>query len=516
VTVVGELALWVALFLAVWGSVASFGGASVGRPELAASGVRSIVASAGMTTLAGLGLGAALIGHDFSLQYVASHTTLNTPTLYLVTAFWAGPPGAMLSFALALSLCSAAVVAYGRRANDEHLPWVVGALAAVLALVLLAVCFATNPYDRIEWVPADGKGLDPRLQNALAAPYYLATYGGYAAASVPFALAVGAAMARTIDAGWLATVHRWTLVTWCLLTLSSALRMRWTYLEPVAGGLWQTDPAQLATAGGWILGFALLRSFAVRAGAPTPRSVASLALATFCFALLGAAALPRPPGPPETPFRAPPEALVSLIGFAIVAAGVIHSGVRRVPAASAGVNAGEGRWALATLVVYVGGVILLAGVAATQSWTDGAISVRPGQATELTDPYRRRWRFVSQGVSRDERMNYLSTGVALEAWRDGRGMGIISTDRRQYLDSMQRPIYEPASTPGVWSSLGLDVYVVLAEVRGEAAQLRVGFRPLVASVWIGWLVVAAGGFALGAGLVRPYSTRANGATSAVA
>ncbi|MDQ3949335.1 MAG: hypothetical protein M3282_03230 [Gemmatimonadota bacterium] len=513
-TVVGELALWTALFFAVWGSVASFGGATVGRPELVASGVRSIVASAGLVTLACLGLWTALLSHDFSLQYVASHTALNTPTPYLAAAFWAGPSGAMLSFALALSACSVAAISRGRPPRDEGRPWVAGALAAVLALVLLAASFATNPYDRLEWVPAEGQGLDPRLQNPLAAPYYLATYGAYAAAAVPFALAVGAAMARKVDAGWLASVRRWTVVTWCLLTASIALRMRWTYLEPAAGGFWQADLAQIATVGAWILGFALLRSFAVHSGVPSPRPAASLALTVFCLALAGAAAVPRPPSSREGSIVTPPDALLSLIGFAIVAAGVIYSGVRRVPAASAGVDGGNRHRPVWTLVGYVGVVILLTGIAATRSWADGTINLRPGGATELTDPYRRRWRFVSQGVSRDERMNYLSSGVALEAWRNRKRAGIISAERRQYFDSVQRPTYEPALEPGVRSSLGLDVYVVLAEVRGDATQLRVGFRPLVACVWIGWLVIAVGGLALGAGWRERHVNRADAAPPA--
>jgi cytochrome c biogenesis factor len=141
----------------------------------------------------------------------------------------------------------------------------------------------------------------------------------------------------------------------------------------------------------------------------------------------------------------------------------------------------------------------LIGLAAKRSWTERAVSLPPGGATELIDPFGYRWRFVSQGVSRDERLNYLSTGVALEAWRERRNAGVVSAERRQYLDSMQRPTFEPAPKPGIRSTPALDVYVVLSEVRSEGAQLRIGFRPLVACVWIGWILIAVGGLALGIG-----------------
>ena len=132
------------------------------------------------------------------------------------------------------------------------------------------------------------------------------------------------------------------------------------------------------------------------------------------------------------------------------------------------------------------------------------LELGPGEARELTDPFRRRWRFVSQGPSRDERLNYLSTGVALEAWRGGENAGIVSAERRQYLDTVQRPIAEPSVKPGIQSSLALDVYVLLAEVRGETAQLHVTFRPLVAAFWVGWALILGGGIATALGwALRP-------------
>jgi cytochrome c biogenesis factor len=499
VTVVGELALWVALFLAVWGCVASFAGAATRRPELVTSAVRSIFAGALMVTLACFGLWAALLSRDFSLEYVASHTTLNMPTLYLITALWAGPPGAMLSFALALSLCAAAAVSGSRRPHAELLPWLAGAVAATLALVLVAVCFVTNPYDRVEWVSAEGAGLNPRLQNPLALPFFVATYGAYGATTVLFGLSVAAVVTRRVDAAWFVAIRRWSVISWCLLTVSIAVRMRWTYLEPTAGGLWRPDVAQVANAAAWALSFSLLRSFARRAGSPPPRLGATLALVVFGVALVGAAVVPRPPGPPEESFVAPHATVLALVGFAVVGAGAIYSGVTRLSSAAQRLSGPKPGRSVGSSVVYVGLAILLTGLAARRWWTERAIGVRPGGATELTDPFAHRWRFVGQGVSRDERMNYLSTGVALEAWRDGRRAGIISAERRQYLDTMQRPIFEPAPKPGIRSTPALDVYVVLAEVRGDGARLTVGFRPLVACVWIGWILVAVGGVVLGVG-----------------
>jgi cytochrome c biogenesis factor len=429
-TVIGELALWVALFLSFWGSSASFVGMALRRPELAASAMRATFATALMVALAALGLWAALLTHDFSLEYVADHTTLNTPTLYRLTAFWGGAAGAILSWALALSVCAAIATFDARRRGHAQLPRVTGVLATVLGLVLGLLCFAVNPYDRVDWVPAEGRGLHPSLQNPLAAPHFLAIYTAYAAVTVALALAVGSAVAPRAPAAVAGTQverlgagypgqrvgRRWSLLAWLLLTVGIALRIRWAYVEPALDDLWSWEPAQAANVVLWLLGAVLARSF----------------------------------------------------------------------------TAGDRTGRVGMYVVYAGVAVLLAGVAGRRFWTDRAIRLRPGEATQLVDPYGQRWRFVSQGASRDERTNYLSTGVALEAWQGDDHAGIVSAERRQYLDSVQRPVFEPAVKPGIRSSVPLDVYVVLSEVREEVAALRIGFRPLVALLWVGSLAILAG------------------------
>jgi cytochrome c biogenesis factor len=436
-TVIGELALWVALFLSLWGGSASFAGLALRCPELVASAMRATFATALMVALAAGGLWAALLRHDFSLEYVAAHTTLNTPTLYLLTAFWGGAAGAILSWALALSVCAAIATLDARRRGYAQLPLVVGVLAPVLALALGLLCFALNPYDRVDWVPAEGRGLHPSLQNPLAAPHFLAIYAAYAAVTVALALAVGPAVSGRAPAPIGATGveglgaayprqrvgRRWSLLAWLLLTVGIALRIRWAYVEPALDDLWSWEPAQAANVVLWLLGAAVARSL----------------------------------------------------------------------------TAGDRTGRVGMYVVYAGLALLIAGVAGRRFWTDRSIRLRPGEATELVDPYGRRWRAVSQGASRDERMNYLSTGVALEAWLEGDHEGIVSAERRQYLDSVQRPLFEPAVKPGIRSSVLLDVYVILSEVREELAALRIEFRPLVALLWVGSLTVLAGVLVAAAG-----------------
>jgi cytochrome c biogenesis factor len=106
--------------------------------------------------------------------------------------------------------------------------------------------------------------------------------------------------------------------------------------------------------------------------------------------------------------------------------------------------------------------------------------------------------------------------VAVEAWRGGASAGIIAAERRQYLDGAQRPVSEPAMKPGIRSFLWLDLYVLLAELRGDLAQLRVSFRPLVSLVWLGWALVFAGAVGVTAQLTVRDRSRPHGVGTAAA
>jgi cytochrome c-type biogenesis protein CcmF len=145
-------------------------------------------------------------------------------------------------------------------------------------------------------------------------------------------------------------------------------------------------------------------------------------------------------------------------------------------------------------IVHVGIVMLFAAFAGLAFKEEFDISIQGGQSYEAVDPYGDRWRFVSQGVSRYEELNRQTTAVLLEASRNGKRVGIIKSEKRQYVDSNGNPTFEPSSVVGILGGLRQDVYVVLAGVRGEdVAEMRITFNPLVWWVWYGGVIMAIGG-----------------------
>jgi cytochrome c-type biogenesis protein CcmF len=284
----GELSLWVALLMAAWGTTVSFSGGVLRRANLVASGERAIYATFAFVLVAALGLWTALFQSDFSIKYVASFTSSNLPRPYKFAALWAGQAGSLLFWALILTLYAAIATFANRARNRELMPYVTGTLSAVTLFFLLVTCLGSNPFERLDWLPPDGRGMNPQLQNPGMAIHPPNLYLGYVATTVPFAFAVAALFTRKLDAGWLGAVRRWALVSWFFLTVGITLGMWWAYVELGWGGYWAWDPVENASFLPWLTGTAFLHSIMVQEKRGMLRKWnVTLVVATFLLSILG-------------------------------------------------------------------------------------------------------------------------------------------------------------------------------------------------------------------------------------
>jgi cytochrome c-type biogenesis protein CcmF len=288
VILLGELSLWVALLMAAWSATVSFAGGRMTRTDLVASGERALYATFAFVVLASIGLWTALLTSDFSLRFVASYTSANLPAVYKFAAFWGGQAGSMLFWCLVLSLYSAITLFANRRSNRGLMPYVTGTLATILVFFLATTAFGANPYARLDWIPPDGTGLNPQLQNPGMAIHPPNLYLGYVATSIPFAFAIAALITRRLDAEWLAAVRRWSLVSWLFLTIGITLGMWWAYVELGWGGYWAWDPVENASLLPWLTGTAFLHSIMIQEKRGMLRKWnVTLVVATFLLAILG-------------------------------------------------------------------------------------------------------------------------------------------------------------------------------------------------------------------------------------
>ena len=641
---IGELSLWVALLMATWAATVSYAGGALNRRDLTLSGERAIYATLAMVVLASAGLWTALFTHDFSIKYVASFTSANLPKVYTFTAFWAGQSGSMLFWCLILAGYSSIAVYTNRSRNRALMPYVSGTLAVVLVFFLATLCLGANPFERLDWIPPDGRGMNPQLQNPGMAIHPPNLYLGYVGTTIPFAFAIAALITRRLDAEWLVAVRKWTLLAWFFNTTGIILGMWWAYVELGWGGYWAWDPVENASLLPWLVNTAFLHSimvqekrgmlrkwnvtlvvstfllsifgtFITRSGiissvhsfAQSPvgnwfagfllvaiavtaylvttrlkdleakanlesmisREAAFLynnvVLVGIAFSVLWGTLFPIiteavrgekiTVGPPffnavniplglalllltgigpliawrrasvanlQRQFLGPVIAAITttfvlllfgmrdvaaIIAFtfaAFVAMTVVQEfykgvGARRkmygesmVPAFGRLIARNRRRYG--GYIVHMGIVVIFAAFAGLAFKKEFDVNLKDGDVRELTDAFGHKWKFVSQGLSQYDLLNRQVTALALDVSRDGKPQGVLTSEKRQHVDSRGAPTFEPSTEVGIMSSWRQDVYVVLAGVRDdEMAEIRVTFNPLVRWVWLGGGLMAIGG-----------------------
>ena len=153
---------------------------------------------------------------------------------------------------------------------------------------LLFMLLTSNPFDRLFPMPAEGRDLNPLLQDFGLAIHPPMLYMGYVGFSVAFAFAIAALMGGRLDAAWARWSRPWTTVAWIFLTIGIALGSWWAYYELGWGGWWFWDPVENASLMPWLVGTALIHSLAVteKRGAFKSWTVL-LAISAFSLSLLG-------------------------------------------------------------------------------------------------------------------------------------------------------------------------------------------------------------------------------------
>jgi cytochrome c-type biogenesis protein CcmF len=259
----GRAALVVSLGLALYAAVAGTLAALEKRRRLADSARNALIACFCSTAVAAIVLALALVRHDFSFVYVASHTSRDLSTLYALSAFWGGQEGSLLLWLLVLSAYGALAVVLNRRLLRDLIVWVVpiiGGISAFFAFILVAI---SSPFGT--QVPAvDGAGLTPSLQNPYMVAHPPMLYLGYVGLTVPFAFAAAAMISGHTDERWIVATRRWTLAAWMFLGFGQILGAHWAYVEVGWGGYYAWDPVENAALMPWLAATAFLHSVMIQ------------------------------------------------------------------------------------------------------------------------------------------------------------------------------------------------------------------------------------------------------------
>jgi len=210
-----------------------------------------------------------ILQHRFEYNYVASYSSIDLPAALLVTVFWAGQEGSFLLWAFFAAVIGIILQRYTRRTGMESEAMMVYSLVLAFLLLLIGV---KSPFQYIweasadlpvGFIPQDGRGLNPLLQNFWMIIHPPVLFLGFASLTVPFVLAVSA-LWQNKNNEWIKFALPWVLFSAASLGAGLILGGYWAYGVLGWGGWWGWDPVENSSLIPWIVAVILVHTMLIQ------------------------------------------------------------------------------------------------------------------------------------------------------------------------------------------------------------------------------------------------------------
>ncbi len=235
-------------------------------------------------TLASLTLIYYLNVKDFQVLYVASHVDKSLLLLYTISGFYAGAEGSLLLWIWIAMFFAVGI--YLLEKKDELNNLSLSIYLSTIFFLLILLIFESSPFVRLDFIPEDGVGLNPLLQDVGMVMHPPLLFIGYAGLAIPFSYAISGLLMR--NDRWVFRIRRWLIFSWVFLSLGILFGGWWSYRVLGWGGYWAWDPVENASLLPWLTSTALIHSVMIqeaRRGLKTWNTL--LSIFTFEFVILG-------------------------------------------------------------------------------------------------------------------------------------------------------------------------------------------------------------------------------------
>ncbi len=241
--------------------------------------------------------------HYFEYHYAYSHSDKNLPLHYLISTFWNGQEGSFWLWMFWQSVLG--IILLNTQKSWEAPAMVVFALVqAFLASMILGsvipgldVKIGSSPFillrdaldDPIfkmdpDFIPVDGNGLNPLLQNYWMVIHPPTLFLGFASTLVPFAFCLAGLWQRRYTE-WIRPALPWALFSAAILGLGILMGGYWAYETLNFGGYWNWDPVENAVYVPWLVLVASIHTMITYKNSKTALK-ASIVLVVAVFVLI--------------------------------------------------------------------------------------------------------------------------------------------------------------------------------------------------------------------------------------
>lgn len=211
--------------------------------------------------------------HYFEYNYVWEHSNLGLPFKYLFACFWEGQEGSFLLWAF----WHVVLMVFFFRSTQPLSMMVMAVILSVqfflfsmlLGIQLPGLHIGSDPFLLLREHPdmanlpfvalpdylsriADGRGLNPLLQNYWMVIHPPILFLGFASTVVPFAFVTGALVVKKAK-DWVVPAIPWTAFSVASLGTGVLMGGAWAYEALSFGGFWAWDPVENASLVPWLL-----------------------------------------------------------------------------------------------------------------------------------------------------------------------------------------------------------------------------------------------------------------------
>lgn len=214
-----------------------------------------------------------IITHQFQFTYVWNYSSKSLPVNLLVSTFYAGQEGSFHLWAFMMSVLGIFLLQFlikrdsfeksqSHSVKKDYYESHVMLIYSLIQSFLLFVLILKSPYlyvwesfpkeAAVGFVPEDGRGLNPLLQNFWMTIHPPILFAGFTALTVPFCFAI-AALIKNNYSKWMKLALPWTLFAGMILGLGIMLGGYWAYGVLGWGGYWGWDPVENSSLVPWII-----------------------------------------------------------------------------------------------------------------------------------------------------------------------------------------------------------------------------------------------------------------------
>lgn len=241
--------------------------------------------------------------HYFEYHYAYSHSDKKLPGYYLISTFWNGQEGSFLLWMFWHAVIGVILI-FVNKFWEAPVMTVFALVQAFLASMILGVVIPVidfkigsspfillrdalpDPVFKIqpEFIPDEGSGLNPLLQNYWMVIHPPTLFLGFALTLVPFSFCIAGLWIKKYSE-WIRPALPWSLVAGGILGLGILMGGYWAYETLNFGGYWNWDPVENAVYVPWLILIASIHTMITYRNSETALK-ASMILVIMVFVLI--------------------------------------------------------------------------------------------------------------------------------------------------------------------------------------------------------------------------------------